>query len=84
MYLCYHSNSCRTFDINVIHQKYRKFLLEEENNLRWIILSVITYAFIMAKSLQLINSILFLVFHFPILTFLNQYPLNVSIVNFSF
>lgn len=40
-------------------------------------------AFIMAKSLQLINIVLFLVFHFPLLTFLNQYPVNVSIVNFT-
>lgn len=59
MYLCYHSNSCHIFVINVIHQKYRKFLLEEENNLRQIILSVVTFAFIMAKSLQLINITLF-------------------------
>lgn len=28
------------------------------------------------------NCSVFLIFHFPLLTFLNQYPANVSIVNF--
>lgn len=83
MFFCYHSNSCHAFYINATCQKYRNLYFEEKNTFRCIILSRVTLAFIMARSLQLINIVLFPVFYFPLLTFLSQYPVNVSIVNFT-
>lgn len=83
MFFCFHSNSHHTFYINITGQKHRNLYFEEKNTSRCIILSRLMLVFIMAKSLQLINTVLLPLFYFPLLTFLSQYPVNVSIVNFT-